>query len=227
MKALAALCGALLCGALLCAQLARAAVQCSDGATEIFPDDAASGLGVTLLSNGLLGTSAVFIGDLDGNGAEDLAVGAPGEATGSQHGRVYILFMEASGAVGAVHTISDATTPALNLDAGDKFGSALEWLSLGGTQYLAVGASNDDDGASDAGALYLLQLNSTGAVLNSTKRSNSGGLPFTLSADVGFGSAVAALGDLDGDGACPWRVPFLRLCGSQRLLCALSCAEQG
>jgi hypothetical protein len=64
-----------------------------------------------------------------------------------------------------------------------------------------VGAPRDDDGALNAGAVWILFLNADGTVKAHQKISaTSGGFPAALGSGAGFGTACAALGDLAGDG---------------------------
>lgn len=90
------------------------------------------------------------------------------------------------------------------LEIIDLFGSSAASLGdLDGDDVtdIAVGARGDDDGSSDAGAVYVLFLNSNGTVGSSVKISRSQG-NFTgyLEAFDRFGTSVASVGDLDGDG---------------------------
>ncbi|MGJ8725360.1 MAG: LamG-like jellyroll fold domain-containing protein [Roseibacillus sp.] len=104
--------------------------------------------------------------------------------------------------------ILDSSEPALvgQLDSGDRFGrdfNPLGDLDLDGVPDFLVGARSDDDGATDAGALYVLFMNADGSVKNFTKISDtSGGLTaagISLSESQLFGYAVTTVGDLDGD----------------------------
>ena len=95
------------------------------------------------------------------------------------------------------------TSPNL-LEIIDLFGSSAASLGdLDGDDVtdIAIGARGDDDGSSDAGAVYVLFLNSNGTVSSSVKISRSQG-NFTgyLEAFDRFGTSVASVGDLDGDG---------------------------
>ncbi len=92
------------------------------------------------------------------------------------------------------------------LDSGDRFGrdfNPLGDLDLDGVPDFLVGARSDDDGAEDAGAVYILFMNADGSVKGRTKISaTSGGLSeagVTLYAGQFFGYAVTMIGDLDGD----------------------------
>ncbi|MEL6984096.1 MAG: integrin alpha, partial [Actinomycetota bacterium] len=109
------------------------------------------------------GSEATPIGDLDLDGIVDLAVSAPYDDDGANWaGAVYILFLNDDGTVRAADKIS-ATSGGLTgpLDSFDYFGfglAALGDLDGDGTINLAAGAFGDDDGASSAGAVYILDL---------------------------------------------------------------------
>jgi len=170
------------------------------------------------------GSSIASLGDLDGDGTVDLAIGAPRDFTTVQVaqctfggppaiGSVWITFLNPDGSVKDTAVI-DATTPALagELETFDWFGIALEGLGDrdgDGTVELAVGASGDDDGGEDRGALWILSLDSTGGVQRTQKISSTrGGFlgPLedgdSLSGVCGGGyfGSLADVGDLDGDG---------------------------
>jgi hypothetical protein len=150
------------------------------------------------------GAAVSGLDDVDGDGAEDLAVGAPHDDDGgAAHGAVWILFLHADGTVKAEQKISDTAGGFGGVLDDDSFGRALS--SLGdldgdGLGDLAVGAPTDDDGASDQGAVWLLFLDADGTVKAEQKISaTAGGFAGDLDAGDFFGSRLSTLGDLDGD----------------------------
>jgi hypothetical protein len=146
------------------------------------------------------------LGDLDGDGVEDLAVGAClDDDGGSNRGAVWVLFLNTDGTVKTHQKIS-STEGGFNgvLDDGDRFGCAV--CPLGDfdgdeVEDIAVGARYDGDGGGACGAVWLLLLNADGTVKTHQKISNTEG-GFTGIIDSGdyFGYSVCSPGDLDGDG---------------------------
>ena len=146
------------------------------------------------------------LGDLDGDGIEDIVVGAHQDDDGtSNFGAVYVLFLNSNGTVKAEQKISDtAGGLAATLDNNDAFGSSVGGvgdIDVDGVADLVVGAPHDGDGASLAGAAYVLFLNADGTVKGEQKISNlEGDLGVTLDGSDQFGYGVAGIGDLDEDG---------------------------
>ncbi len=152
------------------------------------------------------GSSVTGIGDLDGDGVGELVVGADRDDDGGRdHGAVWVLFLNTDGTVDRAQKISsDAGRFDGNLDADDHFGGAVTGLGdldEDGVADLAVGAPGDDDGGPDRGALWILFLNSDGRVDRVAKVSETEGrFRGDLDDGDGFGSALSAIRDLDGDG---------------------------
>jgi len=150
------------------------------------------------------GRAIANLGDLDGNGVIDLAVGAIGDDDGGvdQKGAVWILFLQADGTVLRHQKLSDTQGNFQGIIAGgDLFGFALANLGdvdADGVVDIAVGTPKDDDGGVRKGAVWILFLKRDGTCKGFKKISDVGGA-FGLQFAGEFGSAMAGLGDLDGD----------------------------
>ncbi len=156
------------------------------------------------------GRSVARIGDLDGNGTCDLAVGAIKDDDGgvppdADRGAVWILFLDSalldSGAVVInEQKITDSTE--VPLADGDFFGTSVAWLGDldgGGPSATAIAVGMHQDMGDDKGAVWILFLDSAGLVMSGQKIDSSDPL-LSLLANARFGSAIACLGDLDGPG---------------------------
>ena len=139
----------------------------------------------------------------------DLAVGA---AENDGTGAVWILFLNSDGTVKAHQKIGSQELepyiggPTTNWSMATVLARPLADLgpNPSGGRYLAVGAPGDDDGGdadpndpiSDLGAIYILSFYSDGTLSSYRKFSD-------IFYDDGYqlGTALAYLGDLDGDGS--------------------------
>ena len=157
-------------------------------------------------SDDRFGSAIANIGDLENDGVIDLAVGAPyDDDGGDDRGAVWILFMNSNGSVDINRKISNnAGTFGGGLDDDDRFGASVAGIGdLNGDGFadIAVGAPYDDDGGDDRGAVWVLFLNADGTVQARQKiSSQQGNFNDDLKDSDLFGSAIAAIGDLDGDG---------------------------
>jgi hypothetical protein len=151
------------------------------------------------------GSAVTSLGDLDGDGVVDLAVGAQQNADGGlSRGAVWVLFLNSNGTVKAHQKISDTEGNFTGvLDDADQFGCSV--TSLGdfdgdGVNDLTVGAYSDDDGGTARGAVWVLALNGNGTVKAHQKISaTEGDFTGSLRNNSFFGSSVTSLGDFDGD----------------------------
>ena len=153
--------------------------------------------GPSLSNSDQFGTSVAGIGDVDGDGIQDIAVGAPDDdAGGANRGAVHVMFMNRDGSVKSTAEINNATAGGPSLSNNDKFGSALG----SGDGYVVAGARGADAIGSNSGATYNIELNSDGTVRSAAEIGWSRDRDPRISAGDGFGSSVAGAGDFDGDG---------------------------
>jgi len=151
-----------------------------------------------------IGRGLTSIGDLDGDGIPDLAVGSIDDDGGTDRGAVWILFLNSDGTVKDFQKISD-TEGGFDgiLDNDDMFGwpvASLGDLDGDGVTDIAAGAFRDDDGGTDRGAVWILFLNSDGTVKDFQKISDTeGGFGGVIDAHD-FGFSIAEIGDIDDDG---------------------------
>ncbi len=107
-----------------------------------------------------LGVSVDPVGDLDGNGATDLAVGAPG--TDADTGAVHVALMNTDATVASVSVLTPGGGAVPSLVPGDRFGATVAGLGdVDGDGFtdLAVGAFGVEE---FRGAVWVLGLGADG-----------------------------------------------------------------
>jgi len=143
------------------------------------------------------GTSLAGVGDTDGDGLDDLLIGAPkNDQVASNAGAAYLVLGPAS-CSGSVAVAAQAEL--MGERSADYAGLAVAGagdVDADGYADLLVGAPEEDAGGGNAGAAYLLLSPLSGSLSLSSAHAKLTG----SSASDRAGYAVAGAGDVDGDG---------------------------
>lgn len=159
-----------------------------------------------LYGGDLFGETLVALGDVNGDGFEDLAVGASGDDEGGKNtGAVYILMLGEQQEVLATQKIGPVSGNFSGiLDNDDRFGCSVGALGdMNGDSIpdLVVGSRHDDDGSPNRGAIWVIYLDEAGRVLDQHKVSQTtGNFEGELDNRYQWGQAVAGVRDLTQDG---------------------------
>ncbi|HYD45180.1 MAG TPA: hypothetical protein VEA79_07950, partial [Phenylobacterium sp.] len=159
--------------------------------------------------NGLAGWSAAGVGDINGDGKADIALGAPlAEAGGSRPGVSYVVFGGTAPGTLSLANLNGTNgfriKGAASNDAQGYSVAAAGDLNNDGIGDLVVSAPQaDPNGRDTAGAVYVVYGRTTGfgAELDLSALNGANGFRIEGARDGdGLGEAVASAGDVDGDG---------------------------
>lgn len=150
--------------------------------------------------------TALAYGDFNADGYDDLAVGVPGETTGSatESGTVHVIYGSSTGLQAGLNGRNDQLfRQGLNSLPGtpenfDWFGYSLAAGDFNGDGFddLAIGAPLENETVGNDGIVHVLFGGSTGLTMTLTQVVVD---PLVAEADDRFGWSLAA-GDVDGDG---------------------------
>ncbi|MBP0039473.1 MAG: FG-GAP repeat protein, partial [Roseofilum sp. SID1] len=184
----------------------------SDGTTVNLSDITAGTGGFALDGEAAFDNSGYSVssaGDVNGDGLDDLIVGAYGaDANGGNSGRSYVVFGKSDGTTVNLSDITAGTGGfAIDGEAGNDF-SGTSVSSAGdvngdGLDDLIVGAEDaDPNGTANAGRSYVVFGKSDGTTVNlSNITAGTGGFALDGEAALdGSGYSVSSAGDVNGDG---------------------------
>lgn len=156
-----------------------------------------------------VGTSVGFVSDFNGDGREDIVIGAPSTSTGTLTGRGYVVFGAAAfpphfslgsfdgtnGVVLSSPTVGDGTGASI---------AGIPDLNGDGIGEVVLGAPSADLGAADAGGGYVVYGRRRGwttANLDLSTLNGASGFRIQGAAQAdGAGTAVSSAGDVNRDG---------------------------
>ncbi|MFC1688454.1 beta strand repeat-containing protein [Pseudomonadota bacterium] len=153
------------------------------------------------------GQSVSAAGDFNGDGIDDLVVGAPYASNGAQYaGKAYVLFGSAQGVPSSPLNLSNSGLVITGANLYDSLGSSVSVagdINGDGVDDLVIGAANSSLGASYAGATFVVFGNDQvlPSALSVSDLSGSNGFAILgTSVYSSSGTSVSGAGDINGDG---------------------------
>lgn len=148
------------------------------------------------------GYSVSGAGDVNGDGYDDILVGAHHDDEGGYwSGQTYLIFGNDSGWSMDVN-LTNASASFIGEDAGDQAGYSVAGagdVNADGFDDFLIGALGDEDGGSNAGQTYLILGKASGWTMNFELTNASASFIGEDSSDYS-GNSVSGAGDVNGDG---------------------------
>ncbi len=152
-------------------------------------------------SSDFAGYAVSSAGDVDGDGRDDILIGAYGsDDGGTGAGKTSLILGSSLGAPGTVD-LSDADYTFTGENSGDQAGSSVSGagdVDGDGRDDILIGAGGNDDGGNDAGKSYLILGSSLGT--SSTVDLSDADYAFTGESSGDRAESTSSAGDVDGDG---------------------------
>lgn len=172
---------------------------------------ASDGFYVDGAAGNAIGASVAWVGDVNGDGIDDFAIGAPSVSAGSPaaSGAVWVIFGQTGATRGNLNLGSLAASDGFLIigDAnGDSFGNSVAGagdVNGDGFDDIVIGAPFGDDGGTNAGEAYLIfgRAGATRATIDVTSLAAADGyITIGILDDERAGRAVSGAGDINGDG---------------------------
>lgn len=150
------------------------------------------------------GTSVAPMGDLNGDGRADFAIGAPtSDDAATNAGTVFVVFGPATPSTFDLGALGTNGYRINGANPGDRAGlSVANAGDVNGDRRndLVIGAPLDDDSGLDSGTAYVVFGRGSAGTINLDQLGNDGFRIEGPAANARFGTAVGAAGDVNGDG---------------------------
>jgi hypothetical protein len=153
-------------------------------------------------ANDYSGRVGPVTGDVNGDGFDDILIGAFGDDdAGNGAGQAYLIFGKAAGwAMDKSLSASDASF--WGEDSTDYAGSAVSGagdVNKDGFDDILIGANGDEEGGGDSGQVYIILGKTTGWAMDASLSTANGSYLGESFSNL-LGSMVASAGDVNGDG---------------------------